>query len=130
MLLNDFYRIEEWQGARAILTINADHPIFAGHFPGQPVVPGACQLQIVQELLSQLLDSDYSLVKADQVKFLLPIDPRQYPRIEATLKYPEVVNPANGLRPTATPDNALQVTASLSAGEIIFLKFTGIFRAG
>ena len=131
MLLNDFYTIEtagiESQapvaaGTRAVLVLNAAHPIFAGHFPGQPVMPGACQLQIVQELLSHVLASEYRLRQADQLKFLTPIDPRQHPRIEATLRY-------------ATPRaealaEALQVTATLSAGETIFLKFTGTFRAG
>ena len=53
MLLNDFFIIDDWQPgnglARAILRINWGHPIFEGHFPGRPVVPGACLLQIVKE---------------------------------------------------------------------------------
>ena len=168
MLLNDFYTIEtagiESQapvaaGTRAVLVLNATHPIFAGHFPGQPVVPGACQLQIVQELLSHVLASEYRLLQANQLKFLTPIDPRQHPRIEATLRYaaPHIdataTGPQTGLASTGTTgsgtsdneqtgpapvDSArespaagpLQVTATLSAGDTIFLKFTGTFRAG
>lgn len=131
MLLNDFYTIEtagiESQapvaaGTRAVLVLNAAHPIFAGHFPGEPIVPGACQLQIVQELLSHVLASEYRLRQADQLKFLTPIDPRQHPRIEATLRYAAPRAEALG--------EALRVTATLSAGETIFLKFTGTFRAG
>jgi 3-hydroxyacyl-[acyl-carrier-protein] dehydratase len=128
MLLNDFYTIEtagvepHAAGTRAVLALNAAHPIFAGHFPGQPVVPGACQLQIVQELLSHALGGEYRLLEANQLKFLTPIDPRQHPRIEATLRYaaPHAEAPGEGLH----------VTATLSAGDTIFLKFTGTFRAG
>ena len=168
MLLNDFYTIEtagiESQapvaaGTRAVLVLNTAHPIFAGHFPGQPVVPGACQLQMVQELLSHSLGGKYRLRQADQLKFLTPIDPRQHPRIEATLRYaaphadatvtgPQTGPPSTGPTGSGATDNEktgsapvesahespaagpLQVTATLSAGETIFLKFTGTFRAG
>lgn len=31
--------------------LDAAHPIYAGHFPGNPVLPGVCTLQIVRECL-------------------------------------------------------------------------------
>ena len=140
MLLNDFYTIETAGGempapvaaeARAVLVLNATHPIFTGHFPGQPVVPGACQLQMVEELLSHALGSEYRLVRADQLKFLTPIDPRTHPRIEANLGYaaPRAEAPAQDARTGFAPGEPLQVTATLSAGDTVFLKFTGTFRA-
>lgn len=129
MLLNDLYTIEALDRveavpaeAYAVLTLNAAHAIFAGHFPGQPVVPGACQLQIIQEVLSHALCREYRLLQADQLKFLMPIDPRQYPRIKVTLRYSATRADASG--------EQLQVTATLLAGDTIFLKFTGTFRAG
>ena len=122
MLLNDFYTIEQWASstttageASAVLVLNPDHAIFAGHFPGEPVVPGACLLQIVEELLSHILETDYRLVNARQIKFLTPIDPRRHPRIEAVLQY--------------TLDGPFEVSAALSAAGTTFLKITGIFRA-
>jgi 3-hydroxymyristoyl/3-hydroxydecanoyl-(acyl carrier protein) dehydratase len=56
MLLNSFYTLEaapETTPTRvqATIRLNPDHAIFAGHFPGQPVVPGVCMLQIIKELL-------------------------------------------------------------------------------
>lgn len=113
---------------RATLALNPSHPIFAGHFPGQPVVPGACQLQIVQEVLSHLTGRDLRLQKADQIKFLTPIDPRHYPRLQLDLHYA----PAEPLQPNANPAGGVDLhplTASLSADGKIFLKFTGTFRA-
>ncbi|MEP7278535.1 MAG: 3-hydroxyacyl-ACP dehydratase, partial [Bacteroidota bacterium] len=55
MLAGSFYTIVspviEPENIRAILKINPDHAIFKGHFPGQPVVPGVCMMQIVKELM-------------------------------------------------------------------------------
>ena len=133
MLLNDFFTIETVQRSEApvtvethaVLVLNAAHPIFAGHFPGEPVVPGACQLQMLQETLSYVTGSEYILLRADQLKFLTPIDPRQHPRIGMTLRYPAPHPPMD------QTTQRLPVTAVLSAvsGELIFLKFTGTFRA-
>ena len=123
MLLNDFYRIENLQGSCATLVLNPAHPIFSGHFPGQPVVPGACQLQMIQEMLSHLAGKEYRLLKALQIKYLTPIDPRRHPRLELTLRYqqPDDNNPAAG--------ETLQLTATLTAEAATFLKFTGTFRS-
>jgi 3-hydroxyacyl-[acyl-carrier-protein] dehydratase len=122
MLLNDLYTIEQWAESkttagevRAVLVLNATHPIFAGHFPGQPVVPGACQLQMVEELLSHVLDREFRLVNAAKIKFLTPIDPLRHPRIEAVLQY--------------ALDGPFQVTATFSAADASFLKLNGIFGA-
>jgi 3-hydroxyacyl-[acyl-carrier-protein] dehydratase len=122
MLLNDLYTIETWSisdttagEVRAELVLNTGHPIFKGHFPGQPVVPGACQLQMVEELLSHVLATEFRLVSAAQVKFLTPIDPRRHPRIDAELQY--------------ALDGPFQVTATFRAPDTTFLKFSGIFRA-
>ncbi len=54
MLINDFFTVTSLSGEapsfRALLTVNARHRIFDGHFPGQPVVPGVCLMQMVQEV--------------------------------------------------------------------------------
>lgn len=122
MLLNDFYTIGKWAVSdttagevRATLLLNAAHPIFAAHFPGQPVVSGACQLQMVEELLSHVLGHDFRLVSAGQIKFLTPIDPRIHRRIEAVLQY--------------ALDGPFRVTAIFRAADTTFLKLNGIFGA-
>ena len=29
--------------------LDASHPVYRGHFPGHPVLPGVCTLQLVRE---------------------------------------------------------------------------------
>ena len=50
-------------------------PIFAGHFPGHPIVPGACLIQIAEELLSSQLTQTVHFTSITNLKFLRPITP-------------------------------------------------------
>ena len=71
MLSGDFFIITTLQtednAASALLEFNTEHPIFKGHFPGQPVVPGACLLQIVKEMMQTITGMDLQLIKAHQI---------------------------------------------------------------
>lgn len=82
MLLNDFYQIkvvrqtgsQDWT---AELRLNPVHPLYAGHFPVQPVVPGVCMIQALLETAGQILDRPLELVRVVSCKFLSVVDPVQ-----------------------------------------------------
>lgn len=122
MLLNDFFIIDDLQtdkgSVRALLHLDVRHPIFAGHFPGRPVVPGACLLQLVQELTASINDGEVRLVKADLLKFIAPIDPVRNGTIAMTVTGKE------------TPPGEWQVTAEGSNAGATCFRFKGSFRAG
>ena len=70
--------------ADPVLTIAPDHPAFAGHFPGRPLLPGVVLLSLVtQALRSQPAQSALSALSArlgatpriDNAKFLAPVGP-------------------------------------------------------
>lgn len=85
MLMNDFYSLREIQSTEsdftALISFNADHAIFKGHFPQQPIVPGVCMMQIVKEVLEQETGKKLILNNAPQVKFLQLITPEITPSI-------------------------------------------------
>jgi len=60
---------------RATLELNAAHAIFRGHFPGQPVVPGVCMMQMTKEIIERVLGRETRLVMAAQLKFLAVLTP-------------------------------------------------------
>jgi 3-hydroxyacyl-[acyl-carrier-protein] dehydratase len=99
----------------ATLNINPDSEILKGHFPGHPVVPGACMLQIVKEVLEDTLDCALQLEKADQLKFMLMIDPTNTLAVQLDISYKGV------------EDNIIGVTAKLSNPEAVYFKFLGSF---
>jgi len=119
MLAGNFYKIVQEQsttGNRTVtIELNAGHAIFGGHFPGQPVVPGVCMMQIIQELLEGALGKKAVLQKAANMKFLNMIDPVQQPLADVALQYAE-------------EGDQVKVTATIKRDDKVFLKFQGIFR--
>lgn len=43
------------------LRLNPEHFIYQAHFPGEPVTPGVCILQIGKELLAELLQESLEI---------------------------------------------------------------------
>lgn len=60
---------------RSELRVPPDHPAFAGHFPGRPVLPGAALLAMVIEALDAWRGHAATGLAVPQVKFLAPVGP-------------------------------------------------------
>jgi len=119
MLVNDFFTIrkleEEGFEIRAELVINANHKIFEGHFPGHPVVPGVCMMQMVKEIIEKVVAEKTNLVRAGEMKFLAIINPKENNMIRATLKY------------NIEENGNMAVSAILFKESLIHFKFKGLF---
>jgi len=117
MLNGDFFHIlsmtDEQGTISAMLEINPAHKIFEGHFPGQPVVPGVCMMEMIKEIAETATGKEFFLQKADMVKFLSVIDPLVSKQIQAKIKYEEDDN------------HTTKFEASLFNDNIIYLKFKG-----
>ncbi|MGX5819577.1 3-hydroxyacyl-ACP dehydratase [Chitinophaga lutea] len=119
MLAGKFYTVlEQSQPAensvQTTIAFNGAHPIFAGHFPDQPVVPGVCMMQTIQELLNGALGKALLVKKASNMKFLNMIDPRQTPQVTIDITY-------------AATDEGYKATAVIKHDATVFLKFQGLF---
>ena len=118
MLENSLYHLKSLDDAdgiiKAVIDINGDSKIFAGHFPCQPVLPGACMLQMLKEVLQKVSGSKLRLKRADQIKFLSPVDPRLGTRLVLTLS-------------RSLSEDDIVVTASITTGITTCFKFKGIF---
>lgn len=56
-------------GFAATLRLEAESPWFAGHFPGDPVLPGLAQLGAVLALLRQASGRELAVAALSRVKF-------------------------------------------------------------
>jgi len=101
----------------ALLELDKNNEIFKGHFPGHPVLPGVCKLQMIKEVLEKTLTKHLMLKQADQIKFLRLIDPRVDNSLQVAITY------------TPGEHNQIKVTASIIALKEICFKFKGTFLA-
>jgi len=58
-----------------IVTIGADHPSLAGHFPGHPVVPGVVMLGEIMHTVREMANEKIEFIGMPSVKFLSPLNP-------------------------------------------------------
>jgi len=79
MLLKDFYKINEQitvdETTSVTIIINKNHEIFKGHFPGNPVMPGVCMMQIIKEITEDVTSKTLFMEKCSNVKFMALINP-------------------------------------------------------
>ena len=87
-LKNNLYKIicKEEVDSIFIYTIelNPSCVIYQAHFPGEPITPGVCVLQIGKEIIENLLEQSLSsykleIIKVKNVKFLSVISPNETP---------------------------------------------------
>ena len=80
MLLQDFYSVDKINTISegkyiASITLNKNHAIFKGHFPGNPVTPGVCMMQIIKEITESILKVKLTMISTSNVKFMALINP-------------------------------------------------------
>jgi len=107
ILKDDFFSIaEEIRGedkaATYKLSLNSLHPIYKAHFPGNPITPGVCIIQICKELFEHFTGERFALRKLINVKFLSVINPDENAEIYVDLiKYERVGEERQGYKLTA-----------------------------
>jgi 3-hydroxyacyl-[acyl-carrier-protein] dehydratase len=99
----------------ANIDINGKSEIFKGHFPGRPVVPGACILQLIKNVLENALNRKLLLTKAIQLKFLKPLIPQNSIQVQLSISFKLV------------EDDCYTVKANLTGDDAIYFKFQGSF---
>lgn len=119
MLIKDFYTLNDLtvveNSATAQITINKDHEVFKGHFPGNPVTPGVCMMQIIKELTEQIVDKSLFMESSSNVKFMAIINPEKTPDLELTLDIIE-------------EDKHYKVKNTTKFGETVALKLSMGFK--
>ena len=119
MYLEDakFYSVESFIGSeeriKASIFINPKHEIFEGHFPGQPVVPGVCMLQIIRELAERQLAMSLRLEQANQIKYLQLLVPKAAQTIQVLVEWKSL--------------SELKFSASIREEEAVLMKMSGTF---
>ena len=82
MLQEILYELVSVDAAGATIRLLPESPVYKGHFPGYPITPGVCLVEITLELIAEMADQvghddRVRLVGAKNIKFTSPIIPTE-----------------------------------------------------
>ena len=122
MFLNSFYTIKRIQREgnsnklSVLIRLNPSHEIFKGHFPGNPILPGVCIIQILKEILMYQLNKNLALIHAGSIKYFSIINPGMNSIIKFDIELSEMGN------------NKISCNALLYSESVLFCRLKGDFK--
>ena len=97
----------------AKLRFNADDPIYEGHFPGNPITPGVCLVQSINDVvMSQYPGYKPSLIK--KCKFTAVHNPNVVPNVHADIQIKH-------------DEGVLNISATIKSEEDTYVKYSAQF---
>jgi 3-hydroxyacyl-[acyl-carrier-protein] dehydratase len=118
MQLKDFYTLNNLTINEALvtanITINKNHEIFKGHFPGNPVTPGVCMMQLIKEITEEVVENKLMMTSSSNIKFMAIINPEISPNLTLLLEITKT-------------DEGYRVKNSTSFDDTVALKLTSNF---
>ena len=119
MLIEGLYTVlsieRNGQALKATLKLHKEHEVFKGHFPGNPVLPGVCMIQMIKELIEENLGKQLFLCMASNVKFMAIINPEVNDIIDLELDIAE-------------ENDLVKVKNTISIEETVALKLSATFK--
>lgn len=119
MLIEGLYKVTATEntseGILAKVNLNKDHAIFKGHFPGNPVMPGVCMIQIIKELTEEATGKNLFLSVSSNIKFMAIINPDKNPDLQLAID----ISQENG---------EVKVKNTTSFDETVALKLSATFK--
>ncbi len=119
MFDNTFYNIEKTEVTgntySAHVKLNASHEIYKAHFPGNPITPGVCLLQMALEIINAKYNRNMRLVYAKNIKYLKVINPVENPLISFIFQF-------------KIEEGLLLADFDIIAGETVFTKVSATYK--
>ena len=119
MLIEGLYSVasfeQDGETIHATIKLNPGHEVFKGHFPGNPVMPGVCMIQMIKELSEEATGKTLFLSVASNIKFMAIINPEKNDTIHLVLHISEV-------------DGQIKVKNTVSFEETLALKLNATFK--
>ena len=87
--------------------------IFRGHFPGHPVCPGACNIQLIKDVAQRLTECKLLISAIRQCRFTALATPDTCPEVDVRVNI------------TARTENGYAITARISDERQTYVEFKG-----
>jgi 3-hydroxyacyl-[acyl-carrier-protein] dehydratase len=91
------------------ICIDEEHPVFKGHFPSQPVMPGVYVIDMTEKCTSSAFGKNLKMSNIESVKFLRPIIPNMHKRFILSLLLKDIDETSYKISAHITIDNQIHV---------------------
>ena len=116
MLIPDYYTIlnrrSEDDAEVFDIALRSDSKVYEGHFPGTPVSPGVCNIQLLKECAEAAVGRPLLLNYVRQCRLTTLVTPQQFPKVEARIS-------------TEPMEGGIKLHATLGQGSDIYLDLKG-----
>jgi 3-hydroxyacyl-[acyl-carrier-protein] dehydratase len=106
------------------LRLHPDSFIYQAHFPGEPVTPGVCIVQMAKELLEDHLQQPLHLTTVKNVKFLSVITPLETPELSYVLDKIQSITGENGKSADGSQKNTIRAQFTVKSSDKEFAKLS------
>ena len=115
-LNNDYFKIDnctnEGEDTLFSITLLSDYCAYEGHFPGNPVSPGVCNIQMIKECAEQMAGKRFFLGYISRCKLSVVITPQTTPQLSIRMRLSEV-------------EGLYNVNAVVNDNETMYIEFKG-----
>lgn len=109
-LTDNFFRIVERGDMMRKVAMNADHEIYKAHFPGNPITPGVCLVQMATEMLQEIYGKHLELTEVNRIRYREMVKPSDCPTFF--------------FAPMDESGDNLKVKVKIADGEEVFTEMT------
>ncbi len=117
LLKNKFFKVDSSELSDAThavyhVTLLADCDCYRGHFPGKPVSPGVCNIEMIKECAELLTGKDLLLTAIKQCRLTAVASPAVCPQVDVTISAEEA-------------ENGYTVTGLIADSKTSYMEFKG-----
>jgi 3-hydroxyacyl-[acyl-carrier-protein] dehydratase len=116
LLSNRYFAVESQQqhegSAHYHVRLLADCDVYRGHFPGNPVSPGVCNIEMIRECFAMALGGAPRIHTIDRCRFTAVASPVKSPELDIDMEW-------------TTAEDGYHLVAVLKDGEQQYMDFKG-----
>lgn len=98
--------------------LKPDCDVYNGHFPGKPVSPGVCNIEMIRECAEMLVGCDLKIDTIKQCRFTAVASPAVCPKVDVKVSVAQIEG-----------TNSYNVVASISDAERPYMELKGTFQS-
>lgn len=118
MLKDKYFRITDKttteNGFLYNISLIESHPIYNGHFPGNPISPGVCSIEMIKECAEDALNKRLCIKSVNVCRFISLLTPQKGVHLQLE------INLTNN-------NDSVDAKATISDGDVTYVNYKGIF---